>query len=438
MKIQLFPLTFDKNTFIIIWKGGKKMTKKRLTVFILTLCMMAGLFVNVAYATDPGNIPATDPTETTSPTGAPEINPDPSDTTVSKVQITMAYAKPVVFGKVESCAVKTSTTGCSITKVEWYDPNGNIVAGDTFEKNGKYKLEVTVSALNGYTFSNSTAVYLNNSRAACSIGAEVLKMTATLESVYWAPVINVQPDTRKQVLTEGDSLKLTASASYYDKVTWKIISPDKKTYTVEKAAEKHPGLTVIGADKPTLQLNNIPLSMSGWRLYCTFSNDASHTDTQGIPLVVNKDPNKKPEPTPTPTPETTPEPTPEADPNPEQEPAEDPGHVHSFLDSWAYDGQAHWHECACGAIAESQSHNFVWTTVKAATKNAPGEEQGVCATCGFTTSRQIEAKQKEHGKAIILIPVVIVVAVVILIGYMLNTRSKAAYAASKHGKHSKH
>jgi len=420
--------------------------KKKLTVFLLTLCMLFGMFSVCAYATDIGNIPAKDPQSTVSPTSSVLPSSDPNDKSITKVLIQMNTSKPVVFGKVSTCAVTVSTEGCTVTNVAWFDPDGTPVAGDTFEKHGNYKLELTVTALGGYAFTNSTAVYINNARAACSIGVDVIKVTATIQSVYWAPVINVQPDTRKHTLTEGDCLTLMAAASYYDKTTWKVIASDKKIYTLEKAAEKFPGLTVIGADTATLQLNNIPLTMSGCRIYCTFSNDAASTDTQGVPLVVNKDPNKvEPTPTPTPEPSVTPDASPapaegdgQATESPASDPADDPAHTHSFLDSWTTDAESHWHECACGAISGLEAHSFTWTTVKGATKNEEGEEAGECSVCGYITNRAIEKKTSSGSKLGFILPLILVIIVVAAGGYYMSVKGAASYAGGKHSKQGKH
>ncbi len=62
-------------------------------------------------------------------------------------------------------------------------------------------------------------------------------------------------------------------------------------------------------------------------------------------------------------------------------------HVHTFGDSWKYDGTYHWHECACGEKADQAAHSFgAWKTTKQPTGAEAGSKERACTVCGYTVT----------------------------------------------------
>lgn len=76
-----------------------------------------------------------------------------------------------------------------------------------------------------------------------------------------------------------------------------------------------------------------------------------------------------------------------------------PAHEHSYSTVWEHNDISHWHQCTCGDHADEAFHTYEWTTLKAATKDADGEQRGVCTVCGYETTQPIPAgTQTEDGE----------------------------------------
>ena len=65
-------------------------------------------------------------------------------------------------------------------------------------------------------------------------------------------------------------------------------------------------------------------------------------------------------------------------------------HTHSYGTDWKYDDTNHWHECDCGAKADTAAHSFQWVIDKAATKEATGIKHEECTVCGAKRSENTE------------------------------------------------
>lgn len=66
-----------------------------------------------------------------------------------------------------------------------------------------------------------------------------------------------------------------------------------------------------------------------------------------------------------------------------------PAHEHSYSTVWEHNDISHWHQCTCGDHADEAFHTYEWTILKAATKDADGQQQGVCTVCGYETIQPI-------------------------------------------------
>lgn len=128
------------------------------------------------------------------------------------------------------------------------------------------------------------------------------------------PVITKHPG--KETVTEGGFAQFTAKADYTKEFKWQLISPNGKTvYDCKDAAKNFDGVKITGYDKDRLKLDNIPLTMNGWKVRCVFTGGGGTVNSETATItVLEKDEETEPtteatEPT-TETPsETTPEPT---------------------------------------------------------------------------------------------------------------------------------
>jgi hypothetical protein len=60
--------------------------------------------------------------------------------------------------------------------------------------------------------------------------------------------------------------------------------------------------------------------------------------------------------------------------------------------NWSYDEDYHWHESLnpdSNETSDRGTHDLEWTEVTPATKQKEGTEEGVCAVCGYKTTRPV-------------------------------------------------
>lgn len=128
------------------------------------------------------------------------------------------------------------------------------------------------------------------------------------------PVITKHPG--KETVTEGGFAQFTAKADYTKEYKWQLISPNGKTvYDCKDAAKNFDGVKITGYDKDRLKLDNIPLTMNGWKVRCVFTGGGGTVNSETATItVLEKDEETEPtteatDPTTEPPSETTPEPT---------------------------------------------------------------------------------------------------------------------------------
>ncbi len=101
------------------------------------------------------------------------------------------------------------------------------------------------------------------------------------------PVIRKSP-TNEDV-PEGGSAWFVAK---YDNALWAVwhfVSPDGQTdleYNSAELAKLFPYLDIKNGMYSTLQLNNIPVEMNGWKVYCRYSNRSGYSDTNAATITV--------------------------------------------------------------------------------------------------------------------------------------------------------
>lgn len=307
-----------------------------------------------------------------------------ADVTLEKLLVAMPTT-PIAYMPAGNISASSSTEGCSVQSLVWYDASGSQFSG-TFGTQ-TYTVEIVVSLAEGYSLASDARVYLNNSAVDYTVSGSSVTLRREYAPQIWTPDIYKHPEA--ETVTEGGFASFAASGAYYEKINWRLYNPDATSYyTMEEAVEKFPGLTTDADGGTRMNLYNIPLELNGWRIAAYFSNPGGGRESYGAVIAVKADPAKA---TPSPSPTPLPSPTPSAmleDIMPSPIPVEN--HEHMFTGAWEYDENGHWQLCACGEKSDIEAHDMQWTLVRAATKDQPGEERGTCSVCGYTGSREVE------------------------------------------------
>ncbi len=108
------------------------------------------------------------------------------------------------------------------------------------------------------------------------------------------------PDTNpvkvtKEPMTEyvdpGGDCWFIAKAVNAIRAEWHFLSPNgKEDYKYDEVGALFPGLQVIDGDTDSLQLKNIPQEMTGWKVYCRFSNGIDVAETTWAEVRVEPPP----------------------------------------------------------------------------------------------------------------------------------------------------
>ncbi|MBR4394013.1 MAG: hypothetical protein IKT07_08295, partial [Oscillospiraceae bacterium] len=89
-----------------------------------------------------------------------------------------------------------------------------------------------------------------------------------------------------------------------------FVSPDgTRDLTYVDAAKEFSTLQIVNGDRSTMQLKNIPSALTGWKVYCSFSNNIGTSNTNSAGITVTSGQIVPATPTPTTITPTTPTPT---------------------------------------------------------------------------------------------------------------------------------
>ncbi len=70
---------------------------------------------------------------------------------------------------------------------------------------------------------------------------------------------------------------------------WHFVSPDGQTdVTYEQIGQRFPTMKVANGMYSTMQLSNIPAGISGWKVYCRYTNSAGYVNTNSAVLTVTE------------------------------------------------------------------------------------------------------------------------------------------------------
>lgn len=352
-----------------------------------------------------------------------------ADTVLDKVLAT-AQPSPVVLMDISNVAVATSTEGCTVGSVTWYDASGNPASGSFQQQN--YRLEIRIDAGEGYSFAGELRAYLNNSGvdAVLDPSGKSVTLVREITPAVWAPTIIKDPGG--ETVEENGWASFVATAIYAESCSWVLVSPDGATVVdCSEIGKTFPGSSVNDDGVGKIIVHNIPAAMDGWQIKAVFKGPGGSKTSNGAYIKVKADPaTVTPEPTPTPTPTPTPEPTPTPTPAAPEESDAPEEHEHSFSETWESSAEYHWHQCECGEQIDKAAHSFQWTELRAATKKEAGEEKGVCSVCGYETTRALEYEASADsifsGLSIgwVLAGIVLVIVILVIVDSVKSSRRR--------------
>ena len=110
---------------------------------------------------------------------------------------------------------------------------------------------------------------------------------------YYLPSILKNPTD--ETVYEGDSCYFVAKYENATIATWHFLSPDGQTdLTYIAAMQAFKPLEVVNGMYSTVQLKHIPLSLSGWRVYCHYTNEYGSSSTKTALITVIPRPQQTP------------------------------------------------------------------------------------------------------------------------------------------------
>lgn len=99
------------------------------------------------------------------------------------------------------------------------------------------------------------------------------------------PVVTKSPTA--ETVDAGGSAWFVAKYRNATWAVWHFMSPDFQiNLTYKEAAERFPGLQIVGGDQSNLQLKNIPADLNGWSVYCEYTNNFGSVDTDPATITV--------------------------------------------------------------------------------------------------------------------------------------------------------
>lgn len=114
-----------------------------------------------------------------------------------------------------------------------------------------------------------------------------------------APVITKDPGS--EIVAAGGKCQFVTRYENAKIAEWHFVSPDgTKDLDYLQAGKEFPTLKIIKGYSKDMTLDNIPVELNGWKVYCRFSNDSGSTDTKTALITI------KGQPTPTPAPTSAP------------------------------------------------------------------------------------------------------------------------------------
>jgi len=311
-----------------------------------------------------------------------------ADSAIDKVLCTTSTI-PVAQADSREIYAATSTSGCYIDSYIWRRTSDGYIIYQLFGTEN-VEVEITLRAMDGWYFSESCAVYLNNSSANYYIGegGKTLTLKRTYAPELWAPSVIKHPGS--ETVDEGELASFVASATLTNEYKWYVLDPNTgEHYPADDVPALFEGASIGSNREGQFNIYNVPAAMDGWKVYCVFCGPGGEVRSAEAKIKVNYEtppPTAEPEPTPEPRPE--PSAAPEESPAPAEPEPTDDSHAHSFSEVWRSDEVLHWRECACGARTSEGSHILRWSQLREPSRREPGLSIGRCESCGYELEKE--------------------------------------------------
>lgn len=99
------------------------------------------------------------------------------------------------------------------------------------------------------------------------------------------PVITKSPTD--ETVPVGGKCQFVAKYENAIWAVWHFVSPDgTRDLSYGDVGGEFPGLKIIGGDQSTMQLQNIPSELNGWKVYCAFRNNMGSANTSSAQVTV--------------------------------------------------------------------------------------------------------------------------------------------------------
>ncbi len=297
---------------------------------------------------------------------------------IEKVDIKLSMPA-VQAADVDGSTATTTTGGCYISSMGWYDVYGQLITDKFTADNAT--VEIKLTAAPGYYFADYVAVSIDGAAASRETDGSTLWVSKSFSPYIWAPSVVKHPGSEKTVA--GGMVSFVSYASCTDKSEWGLFNPKGDYISTSKLIELFPGL-VVEESYDKLKLYPVPKELNGYKVICTFtgpggsvaSNKADISVAGGEEAASSAAPVVTPAPTPTP-----------------------PPHEHKFSQELIKDAGFHWYECECGEMQFRAEHAYTWTQMSAATLEGSGQVQGKCNICGYIMNCETQLDQSAIEEA---------------------------------------
>ena len=263
---------------------------------------------------------------------------------------------------VSAVTASTTTGGCYISSLGWYDVYGQLMTNKFTNENAT--VQIVMTAAPGYSFASGLSVTIDGAAANYENNGSSIVVSKTYSPLIWKPNIIKHPGN--ETVRVGGTASFVAYASCADKSRWGIVDKDGSYFDADRISERFPGV-IVESNYEKMNIIGVTAEMDGCKVLCNFSGPGGEAGTNYALIKVENAEAAAPAATASPAP--TPVPT--------------PTHEHSFSAELSCDFGFHWYECQCGEMNFRAEHIFEWTQKQAATAESSGSVQGKCSVCGY-------------------------------------------------------
>ena len=228
------------------------------------------------------------------------------DVEITRVMAT-SDTEAVVMRTAGEIAFRTSTNGASVASVVWTDSSGKSLGPSDAFADDVYTLTVTLTANEGYYFSQSAVGVLYNNVADTNIAVSADGKTASLrrqiKPPIWSPIIYKHPLSDPAV-EPGSLVSYVSTAGFATSSIWMFVSPEGDgPMPPNELRDKFPQITIDDAGIGRIIIYNVPAELNGWEIFCRFyeSTRVYSTDSNRATINVIVPPSPTPAPTPFPS-----------------------------------------------------------------------------------------------------------------------------------------